>query len=208
MLGAIIAAVTDGGDPAVYAGGPAALAPGGHPAVYDVLVAIHVITAVIGFGAVAVSGVYGAIGRTAGTARSRPESVAEVRRFFRSGSVPEYLILVAPVFGIGAMSVRPGGGEFGQLWAVAGLVIWVAAGALLLVVIRPAETAIRASAGTVAGRRPDIDAAPSQPDIDAAPTQPDDDAALGRAGRRLAWAAAGSDVLFVIALLLMVTQPS
>lgn len=156
--------------------------PGGHPAVYDVLVALHVVCAVVGFGAVAVSGVYGAIGRTAGAAGSRPESVDEVRRFFRSGSAVEHLLLVAPVFGIAAMSVRPGGSEFGQLWAIAGLVIWVAAGGLLLGVVRRAERRIRASIG--------------------------DDQALGVGARRLMWAGAGSDLLFVIALLLMVTQPS
>lgn len=154
---------------------------GGHPAVYDALVVVHVVCAVVGFGAVAVSGAYGAIGRTAGTDRSRPESVDEVRRFFRSGSAVEHLLLVAPLFGLAAMAVRPGGAEFGQLWAVAGLVIWLLAGVILLAVVRPAERAIRASV--------------------------DDDAALGGAAGRLAWAAAACDLLFVVALLVMVTQP-
>ena len=155
--------------------------PGGHPAIYDVLVALHVVCAVVGFGAVAVSGAYGAIGRTAGTARTRPESVIEVRRFFGSSSALEHLLLVAPLFGVAAMSVRPGGGEFGQLWAIAGVVIWVAAGVLLLAGVRPAERRIRDSV--------------------------DDDVALGQGSRRLMWAAAAADILFVVALLLMVTQP-
>jgi hypothetical protein len=147
----------------------------GHPAVYDVLVGLHVVTAVIGFGAVAVSGAYGAIARNPG---GGPD---EVRRFFRSRLLPEYLLLVAPVFGLAAMSVRPGGGEFGDLWAIAGIVIWVVAGGLLTAVVRPAERRIRAAGTDLSGARPDA--------------------------TRLMWAAAGSDLLFVIALFVMVTQP-
>ena len=38
-------------------------------AVYDALVALHVISAIVGFGAVAMSGVYGGIARTGGPIR-------------------------------------------------------------------------------------------------------------------------------------------
>jgi hypothetical protein len=88
---------------------------------------------------------------------------------------------VAPVFGLAAMSVRPGGREFGDLWAIAGIVIWVVAGGLLTAVVRPAERRIRAAGGDLTGARRDA--------------------------TRLMWAAAGSDLLFVIALFVMVTQP-
>lgn len=153
----------------------------GHPAAYDVLVGLHVLCAVIGFGAVAVSGAYGAIGRHAGSGRTRHQTTEEVRRYFSSPSSLEYLLLVAPVFGVAAMAVRPGGSEFGHFWAVAGVVIWVAAGGLLTAVVRPAERRIRAAG--------------------------DDLPSVAGEARRLMWAAAASDVLFVVALFLMVTQP-
>ena len=152
--------------------------PSGHPAVYDALVVIHVVCAVLGFGAVAVSGAYGALGRHAEPA---PDTARDVERYFSSPARLEYLVLVAPVFGLAAVGVRPGGSEFGAAWALLGVVIWVAAGGLLTAVVRPAERRIRA-----AGREP---------------------ARAAPAARRLAWAAAGSDVLFVVALFLMVTQP-
>ena len=156
--------------------------PAGYPALYDVLVALHVVCAVAGFGAVAVSGAYGAIGR-----RARDRSgIEEVRRFFSSRSWVAHLLLVAPVFGVAAMAVRPGGSEFGALWAIAGFVIWVAAGALLLGVVRPAEGAVRAAV---------------------APEPAGPAGSLSVAATRLMWAGAASDVLFVVALLLMVTQP-
>lgn len=166
----------------------AAVIPPGHPAAYDVLVGLHVVCAVIGFGAVAISGAYAAIGRHIGSARSRPETEEEVRRYFASDSRLEYLLLVAPVFGVAAMAVRPGGSEFGQLWAIGGIVVWVVAGGLLTAVVRPSERRIRAAAEAVA----------------AAPTSRP---AVAPDARRLMWAAAGSDLLFALALLLMVTQP-
>lgn len=158
--------------------------PAGHPGFYDVLVALHVVCAVVGFGAVAVSGAYGAIGRRARDATG----VEEVRRFFSSRLPVEHLLLVAPVFGVAAMAVRPGGRQFGALWAVAGLVIWVLAGALLLGVVRPSERAVRAALPAGAGG------------TEPGPT-------LRTGATRLMWAAAASDALFVVALLLMVTQP-
>lgn len=133
------------------------------------LVTLHVVSAVIGFGAVAVSGAYGII-----TDRE-PE---EGRRFFSSPARAEYLILLVPVFGVAALVERPGGHEFGAVWVVAGLVIWAAASALLLAVIRPAERRIR----EVLGRS-------------------------SRYARRLAWGAGLCDALFVSAFFLMVTQP-
>jgi hypothetical protein len=154
----------------------------GHPAAYDVLVGLHVLSAVIGFGAVAISGAYGAVGRNAGRPGARAQAAEEVQRYFSSGSAIEYLVLVAPLFGVAAMSVRPGGSEFGQLWVVAGLAIWVLAGGLLTAVVRPAERRIRAAGADVAAAVEDA--------------------------RRLTWAAAASDLLFVAALLLMVTQPA
>ena len=111
---------------------------------YDVLVGFHVACALVGFGAVAISGAYGALGR-------RPENAAELKRYLASPGRAEYLILVAPVFGVGALAVRPSGSDFWSLWAIAGLVIWVLASGLLLGVVRPAEDALRRG-GTGAAR--------------------------------------------------------
>ncbi len=79
------------------------------------------------------------------------------------------------------MSVRPGGSEYGQLWAIAGMAVWLVAGTLLFAVIRPTEARLRSN------------------------TTPAD--ALRMHATRLAWAGATSDLLFLGALLMMVTQP-
>lgn len=105
-------------------------------AAYDVLVALHVACALIGFGAVAISGAYGALGRRSGNAE-------ELKRYLASPGRAEFLILAVPVFGIAAMAIRPGGSEFWAAWAVAGFVIWMVAAVLLLQVVRPAEESLR-----------------------------------------------------------------
>lgn len=104
---------------------------------YDVLVILHAVSALIGFGSVAISGAYGAIGR-------RPGNADELERYFAAPGRAEYLVLVAPVFGVAAMAVRPGGSEFGAAWVMAGFAIWVVASVLLLQVVRPTEARLRA----------------------------------------------------------------
>ena len=148
----------------------------GHQGIYDAFVALHVICAVVGFGSVALSGVYGAAAR-------RPEHQSpaeETTRYFQSRGRPELLILAVPLFGAAALGFRPEGSEFGQVWVIGGLVVWMVAAGLLFAIVRPAESRIRRSGDRQEAARP---------------------------ATRLMWAAAACDVLFVIALAIMVTQP-
>lgn len=144
-----------------------------HQTIFDVLVALHVAAAVIGFGAVMVSGIYGATAARP----DRPGAAEETARFFRSSNRAELLLLVVPFLGAAALGFRPDGADFGDLWVIAGWVIWVAATGFLTGIVRPAERILR--------QGPDA-----------------------TAGRRLKWGAAASDVLFVVALALMVSQPT
>lgn len=141
--------------------------------------ALHVASAVVGFGAVAVSGAYGAVGRHP----DRPGRAEELRRFFETPLRAELLILAVPFIGAGALAVRPGGGDFAAAWVLTGLAIWLVAAAVLLGLVRPAENRLR------------------QKLEDAGP------GAAHAPARALMWSAAVSDFLFVAALLVMVTQP-
>lgn len=145
-------------------------------ALFDTFVVLHVVAAVIGFGSVAISGVYG------GTARhpERQGAAEETQRYFRAPGRAELVLLLVPVLGAVALGLRPDGADFGAFWVISGFVLWMAASALLLAVVRPAEAAI-SRAG------------------------PAGDAA---AGARLMWAGAACDLLFVLALGLMITQPA
>lgn len=131
------------------------------------------------------SGVYGSLARRPATQRGalpqdgRPEGPREeVARYFASRGWAEWLIVPVPFLGAAAIAARPSKGDFGEVWVVGGIVIWILAAALLLLVVRPAEANIRRK-----GER-----------------------ALS-AGRRLMWSSVASNALFVVALALMVTQP-
>jgi Predicted integral membrane protein (DUF2269) len=149
----------------------------GHQGIFDVLVGVHVVCALVGFGSVAISGVYGASVRRT---EERKDS-EETARYFQSRGWPELLVLAVPVFGVAAIGFRPEGADFGDLWVIGGLVLWAAAAGVLVGVVRPAENRIRSGAA---------------------------DQAVRNSGARLMWAAAASDVLFVLALALMITQPA
>jgi hypothetical protein len=129
--------------------------PGGiiFAVLYDVLVAVHVVSAVVGFGALARSGVYGATARRA----DRHEAREETARYFRSPGRAEWLIVPVPFLGAAALGARPEGADFGAVWVITAAVVWSLATALLFGVVRPAERRIRCAAevGAVAaaGRR-------------------------------------------------------
>ena len=150
-------------------------------AVYDALVAAHVVCAVVGFGSVALSGVYGGLARrVAGDPRSaggEPAEREEASRYFDSPGWAEWLVLPVPCLGAAALAVNPRKGDFGDAWVVGGIIAWVVAAVLLVQVVRPAEARIRKGVAAL------------------------------QSGRRLMWASVASDVLFVAALALMVTQP-
>jgi hypothetical protein len=144
---------------------------------YDVLVGLHVVSAVIGFGAVALSGIYGSTARHL----DRPEAREETARYFRSPGRAEWLLLAVPFLGAAALGARPEGADFGAVWVITAAVVWLGAAVLFLGVVRPAQRQIRAANG------------PEQ---------------IACAGRRLMWAALASEVLFVVALVLMIGQPA
>jgi hypothetical protein len=157
------------------------LAGAGSRPLYDLLVAAHVVCAVIGFGSLAISGVYGFTSRRP----SGPEAVDEARRYFRAPGRVEGLVLAVPFLGAGALAVQPGGRGVGQLWAGLAVVVWLVAATVLIRVVRPAEARLRLA---LAGPDPDR-------------------TELAGAGHRLGWAGLVTDLAFLVGLLLMIFQP-
>lgn len=201
----------------------------GGGAAYDVLVGLHVAAALVGFGSVALSGVYGVNARRAGDVRSGRQPAAwehtagavtapadlpdtdlpdtemeELRRYFGSAGRLEWALLAVPVFGILAVLVGPGSGALAQVWVGLGFGLWVLAAGLLLGVVRPAEARLRQAVAAPAPAPAQPPAAPAAP---AQPPAPTPAPVLVRSGRALAWASAACDGLFVVALLVMVIKP-
>lgn len=113
---------------------------------YWTLVGLHVACAVVGFGSVAFSGVYGFLAAGGG-------SDDEVRRYFAAPSRLEWLVLAVPFLGAAALGVHPHGRGVVQLWSMLAAAVWLVAATLLLGVVRPAERSLREAGAQ--GSRPD-----------------------------------------------------
>jgi hypothetical protein len=158
---------------------------GGSRAAYDVLIGLHVAAALVGFGAVALDGAYGGTARRAEVGGAT--AAEEMRRYFSTPGRLSWAVVVVPFLGAAALAVKPGPSSFGQAWVGIGLALWVVAVGLLFGVARPAAAVLRRAARAGAEGGGGI--------------------GLGAAGKRLAWAGAASDLVFVVALVVMVIQP-
>ncbi|MDQ2726309.1 MAG: hypothetical protein M3Y91_00215 [Actinomycetota bacterium] len=168
---------------------------------YVALVVLHAVVAIIAFGAIAVSGVYGSTARRL----SRAATIEELRRYFAKPLRTEWAVLAVAPLGAVALLVDPHGSGLGQIWVGAALLLWILASLVWLALVRPAEIAI---GGAVTGGRRRVET-----DADGGRTAGESPEATGALtvsvhGRRLARAGAVTDIVFVLALALMVFQPA
>jgi hypothetical protein len=164
-----------------------------------VLVLAHVLCALAGYGSIAMAGVYGGIGRHP----DKPGAVGDLRRFFGPSSRMVLLVVPVPFLGAAALTVQHGASAIGRPWAGAAFGLW----ALSLVVtfgwIRPTWRRI----GTLVLSLPQA----GQDRSAGVTEQPRGSevvlAELGSACRRMEVTAGICDVVFVVALMLMIFQP-
>ena len=161
-------------------------------ALAGVLVALHVLSSVVGFGAVAATGVVATIARRSPTAPS-------VARYFRRGrNWASHAMLLVPVLGAGTEAAN-GWPDVHDAWPWIALGIWMVAAVTGFAVHWPAERAVQVG---VPARRATYAVGPgSAPEP--APTGP----CFARACARAAWSSALMTVAFAGALAVMVVQP-
>lgn len=147
-----------------------------------IVVVLHALVAVVAFGGIALSGFYASMARHPG----RPGVIEELRRYYAAPLRAEAAVVSVGLLGALALGLDPGGGGFAHAWVSGAVILWSAASALWVGVVRPAERALRAALEQAG---------------------PDVGETLRCPGRRLAWAAAVTDVIFVVALGLMIYQP-
>ena len=171
----------------------AALAVEAVPAgvVYSVLLLIHVACAVVGFGALATTGLQ------ARRARRGPGAPAAdaVRRYFRPGvNWAARALYGVPVFGFALIAASDGAFASGDGFVVAGLGLWALSTLVAEAVVWPAERRIQAvvSEGW---------AGPGEGDPG------DDGRRLERDCRHVTWSAALLCGVFVLAVALMIARP-
>jgi len=155
---------------------------------YDLLVVLHVLSAVVGFGAIGVSGTYAGRARSAAEPRDQPQ----LRRYFHPGTNwAERVLLLTPVLGAAVLWTGDRS-AVSQAWPWIGLGCWLLAAAVATGLCWPAERRIQA-----------FFAAEDLHGETAA-------AGLGQlrvACRRLEWGASGIAALFLAAVVVMIGQP-
>lgn len=157
---------------------------------YDVLLICHIAVAFIGFGSIAITGVFA----RRGVVSKAPGEDETVVRFFRPGTDwPGRLVLLVPFFGL-AMLFGGDRVDVPAVWPWIGLAIWTVAVGLVSGTCWPAERQAQQQMLLVrqAGNGVEADAAVG---------------AFREACRRLERGAGFVSVLFVMAVTVMVWQP-
>jgi len=153
---------------------------------YALVVIVHVLVAVIGFGALGMTGTYARLVRVA----SDPYHSAALQRFFRPGkNLGARAIYLVPVFGGVALGFSH---DLHRIFPYLGLGLWIAATGVASAVLWPAEAKIQAIVGSASA------------DTDA----PRDREALIRTARTCERAAMVTNLCFVAALVVMIAQPN
>jgi hypothetical protein len=128
--------------------------------------------------------------------------VEELLRYFRRPARFWPAVVIVPVFGVLALSVQPGGKGLNQLWSVTALLVWTVAVVVIAGVVLPGLRQVSALLDDYA--HSSLDVVTGEPSGAHGVAWR---ARLGRAGALAGRGAAACDVLFFVALALMIWQP-
>lgn len=150
---------------------------------FALIVIFHVLSAVIGFGALGMTGAYaGLVRRSVDPYRSEA-----ILRYFRPGrNAASYALYAVPIFGGIAFGFS---GDAHKLYPYLGIAIWLTAAAVASGLVWPAEARIQRM--VTAGHDADEESRRS----------------LAREARRCERGASVTSLLFLLALVVMIAQP-
>jgi hypothetical protein len=155
--------------------------PDPHP-LYDTVVLVHVLSAILGFGSLAITGILAAIAR----GRAGANSSAVQRYFSGATNWASRTIYSVPILGFVLLAMSDNAFRLDEAWVVISLAVWIGAVGLAQLVIWPGERFIAQAA-----RAPATKAGPG----------------LKAVCTRVMVAAAGEVALFVISLVIMLAKP-
>jgi hypothetical protein len=148
-------------------------------AAYDIVLLGHVLSALVGLGAVVVAGAYAVALRRSGAASE------VVRRYYRPGvNWGGRVLYLVPVLGVALVAMSDGDWTYADGWITGGLLLWAVVALAAEMVLWPAERKIQAQVDD--------------------PTSPAD---LRAECSRVAITAAVVAVLLVVAAVIMVAKP-
>ena len=163
---------------------------------YDVVLMLHLLAVIVGFGTVMLNGIRGAEAKK----RPGPGGLAIGESGHKVNSIAEYFIYAVPVFGIGLVLMSDDNWTFGQTWVWLSLVLYVIGIAVSHAVLIPAEKRMNALAAELVAAGPPPAGAP-------AGGPPPQVIEMEGLEKKLAPAGAFLNVLVVVVVFLMVFKP-
>jgi uncharacterized membrane protein len=100
---------------------------------YNILLFLHLVTAIVGFGAVFLNGVYDARAKRLGAAEGRAISESN----FAVSTIGEYAIYTVPIWGFAMIGVSDDAISFGETWVWLSLILYVIGLGISHGVVRP-----------------------------------------------------------------------
>lgn len=165
---------------------------------FNVVLVLHILCAIVGFGAVVLNGVYGNEVKK----RPGPEGIAVFDANERVSKIGEIFIVAVFVLGIVLVLLSDDVIEFSQTWVWLAMLLFIVAMALSLGVLRPILKRMRVLMGEMASGPPAAGSVPERPS-----GPPPQAAEMEGLGKRVAALGATLQILLVVILGLMIWKP-
>ena len=163
---------------------------------YKIVLVLHLLSVVVGFGTVMLNGIRGAEAKK----RPGPGGLAIGESGFKVNSVAEKFIYLVPIFGIGLIFMSDDVWSFGQTWVWLALLLYVIGISVSHAVLIPAEKRMNVLAAELVAMGPPPEGAP-------AGGPPPQVVEMGALEKKLAASGGLLNVLVVIVVALMVFKP-
>ena len=162
---------------------------------YKLVLTLHILTVVIGLGAVFLNGIYGAQAKS----RRGPEGLAIAQANLKVTEIAQYFIYAIPIFGIALVFMSKTDGieifKFSQTWVWLSLVLYLVALGLSHALLLPAVKRMQVLMAEVIAAGPPAGGPPPQA------------AEMEQLGKRIAPVGATLDLLVIVIVALMVFKP-
>jgi uncharacterized membrane protein len=167
------------------------LAVGLNSGIYKFLLVLHILSVIVGIGAVMLNGLYAS--QTA--KRKGPEGRAISEANYWVSGIAEYVIYTIPIWGILLILVSDDAWKFSQTWIWMALLLFVIAMGISHGVMFPSHKRLNALLAETERTPPPADGAPPQA------------AEIAQLGQKLAIGGGALNVIVVIFLVLMIWKP-
>lgn len=166
---------------------------------YKIVFVLHLLSVIVGFGAVALNGLYGAEAKK----RQGPGGLAIGEANHAVSDVAERVVFLVPIFGIGLVLMSDEQWTFGQTWVWLSLVLYVIGVGVAHAVMIPSAKRMNAlAAELVAAGPPPMSAGGGH-----AGGPPPQAVEMEAIGKRLAMGGGFLNLLLVVVVALMVFKP-